>query len=120
MPEGLTTAWFVAAVVYALVFSSYGAGASGRDFRVACGSLAIVGLAGAYILPDHRLHLLWYVPVSIIAAQFYASRRLLALSRRLNEIGHEGHTDVESMRRSIESAVRDYNEGVEDDEDRLK
>ena len=47
----------------------------------------------------------------IVAAYFYSLRGLLALSRRLKRLGKDGVVDPEQIRRSIEDAVKDYNEG---------
>ena len=90
-----------------------------RDFRIACVSFAIVGFAGALLLPQHAWHLLWYAPVTIVAAYFYSLRGLLALGRRLKRLGKDGVVDPEQIRRSIEDAVKDYNEG-RDENQRLK
>jgi hypothetical protein len=109
----------IAAALYALAVGGSGWFPFARDFRVACVSFAIVGIAGAVLLPGYAWHLLWYTPVTIVAAYFYSLRGLLALSRRLNRLGRDGVVDPEQIRRSIQDAVKDFNEG-RDENQRLK
>src|SRR3954447_21660413 len=97
----------IALALYLLAIRGLDGFSFGRDFRVVCVSFAIVGLVGALRLPRYAWHLLWYAPLTIVAAYFYSLRGLLALSRRLNRLGKDGVLNPEQIRRSIQDAVKD-------------
>src|SRR5437879_10472998 len=91
----------------------------GRDFRIACSLLAVLGLGGVHWTQFSEWHLLWYTPASIALAYLFAVRHLLDLNRRLDEIEHEPWQDLADLQSRVEQAVEEYNENVDEDR-RLK
>jgi hypothetical protein len=112
----VSTIWLVCAGVFAFVIWAFGKmPLLGRDFRIACTVLAILGLAGIIGAQLSPWHLLWYTPLAIVAAYLFALRHLLALNRRLDDIGRDHLGDVENLRSQVEQAVEEYNESVDED-----
>jgi hypothetical protein len=98
----------------AIGFLKHMPGAS--DFRMVAGELGILGVAVASAREDLRWHLLWFTPVAIFAAYFYALRRLFALSLRINQIAKSGMSDPEQLRRRLQDEVDEYNRNAPDDQ----
>ena len=87
-----------------------------RDFRNVAFALGMIGLVVAAIKPELRWHLLWWTPLSLVIAYFYALRRLFALSHRVNRIDKQGISDPEEIRRILQSRVDEYNQNATDDQ----
>jgi hypothetical protein len=98
----------------AIRFLKHMPGAS--DFRKVAGGLGILALAAAAAREGLRWHLLWFTPVAILAAYFYALRRLFALSHRVNKIAKSGMSDPEQIRRALQGEVDEYNRDAPEDQ----
>ena len=98
----------------AIGFLKHMPGAS--DFRMVAGGLGILAIAVAAAREDLRWHLLWFTPVAIVVAYFYALRRLFALSHRINKIAKSGMSDPEQIRRTLQGEVDEYNRDAPDDQ----
>ena len=112
--------WFISAAIFIFALWLFWQSAiPGRDFRIACSVLAVIGLPATYSGRVSEWHLLWYTPLAIILAYLFALRHLMALSRRVDDTVADRDGDLESLRNKLEKAVQEYNEDVDEDQ-RLK
>ena len=109
----MNSLWCISAVGFLLAIKVFGdAPTLGREYRIACGVLAILGLIATSIGGFSPLHLLWYFPLSVCGSSLFANRRRLVLKRRLDSIDFN---DVDDLKRKIASEVDRYNSEVSDE-----
>lgn len=114
--DASSAVWVLSALLFVGAIGFLKSMPGARDFRTVAGGLGIFALVVTAAREDLRWHLLWFTPVALVAAYFYALRRLFALSHRIDKIAESGMSDPEQIGRALQDAVDEHNRNASDDD----